>query len=336
MAVISISITESTDQIISGIPKIISLSTNIPSTIFYTLDGTEPDTYSSIYTEAINLPTDELTVNLKIYATNGSDSSAIISKSYSTTISSNSRMPHASVLGVSSSFGSNLFPFGSGASSSSIVFQTNANAGLTIDNPDVANTNLGFDGAGNPIGGTDSATPMLSYEFIFSETDSIGQRGIGIGTLPSTVTVIGKNYPEEYTQQSSNRSDKLFNPRALVIFQDSRTERADDPVHLNRQFFSLENSEIVRDGGVLLNPGVDTATITGSFLRSHYNPRTNEITYYYYDSAVNRWIISKTLFQPKIEGVGNLSNMVFSRDKSERGGNGFVFHWMPFRGRVLI
>ena len=48
MAVITITINESSDQILAGIPKYITLTTNIPATIFYTLDGTTPTTLSDM------------------------------------------------------------------------------------------------------------------------------------------------------------------------------------------------------------------------------------------------------------------------------------------------
>lgn len=70
MAVISISITESSEQIVSGIPKFVNISTNIPSTIFYTIDGSTPTLFSNIYTEAIFLPIDKPTATLKVFASN--------------------------------------------------------------------------------------------------------------------------------------------------------------------------------------------------------------------------------------------------------------------------
>lgn len=57
MAVISISLTESQDQVLVDIPRSVTLEANIPSTIFYTLDGTTPTITSSIYIDELFLPT---------------------------------------------------------------------------------------------------------------------------------------------------------------------------------------------------------------------------------------------------------------------------------------
>src|SRR3990167_6391539 len=115
MAVISITITEATKQVVSGIPSSVTLSTNIPSTIFYTLDGTTPTVDSSVYVGPILIPTDDASVTLGLFATNGVDSSAVITKVYGPTMSA-TRQPHDTVIGLTPSIGSsNNFPFGDNA-----------------------------------------------------------------------------------------------------------------------------------------------------------------------------------------------------------------------------
>jgi hypothetical protein len=47
--IITITITESSVQLVSGIPKSVTITTNFPSTIFYTLDGSTPSVNSLIY-----------------------------------------------------------------------------------------------------------------------------------------------------------------------------------------------------------------------------------------------------------------------------------------------
>ena len=93
MSVINVTITVSTDQVVSGIPKTVSISTNVPATIFYTLDGTTPTLFSSIYTSPIFLPYTPLSVILNVMATNGTDSSPVITETYQTDIvNSNARL----------------------------------------------------------------------------------------------------------------------------------------------------------------------------------------------------------------------------------------------------
>ncbi len=60
MATISIIIEESEAEVVSGIPKTVSITTNVPATIFYTLDGSDPNLFSTIYMSPIFLPVDKL------------------------------------------------------------------------------------------------------------------------------------------------------------------------------------------------------------------------------------------------------------------------------------
>ena len=84
MAVISIIINESDEQIIDGIPRFVSVSTNISSSIFYTLDGSDPTLMSDQYLEPILLSSNASKVILKVFATNGVDSSPIVEEQYVT------------------------------------------------------------------------------------------------------------------------------------------------------------------------------------------------------------------------------------------------------------
>ena len=323
MAVISLTLTESTAQIISGIPNTITLSASLPSTIFYTLDGSIPTTSSSVYLSPIKMPTNMAGVTLKIYATNGQDSSAIISKVYHSNIAG-ARVPHASVANLDNSKG-NQFPFGSSSPGSSFNYTSTALSGLTVDAPQLTQLPSGnFDGAGNVASFTNVTTD--NYQQIYSTTDSEGQIKRGVGNLPGTVTLTkAVADPEE-----SSRSSRVFNPRAMVIFQDQSKDNPNDPPMINREFFALENPEKTKDGVLLFNHGLDAPTVTGSFLRSHVNPKDQTITYYFWDSSVNRWVISIQPYQLRDPNITNMSSMVFGR------GNTRVFSWRPFARRVLF
>lgn len=329
MSVISISITESTQQIISGVPKSISLSTNIPSTIFYTLDGINPDLTSSVYVGPINLPTNNSSVVLKIYATNGADSSAIISKFYAPS-TLGARHPHDTVIGLTSGIGvPDLFPYGDNAPLNPVKY--GKPGGITVDSPDVPNISDGYDGTatGSSASGTDKS--LSAYQFIYSTANSIGEMGHGIGTLPGkTILKVPKNLNQP---ESSDASSKFFNPRAMVIYQDSRNASYDDVPQLNRGHFSLQNLERSRDGSLLMNTGFDSSSVTGTFLRQHFNPKDNTITYYYRDSDSGRWIISVEPFAPKNNNIGALYRIIFS---NRNNGSSHVFKWIPFMSRRLI
>ncbi len=328
MAVISISITESTQQIIAGIPKSITLTANIPSTIFYTLDGTTPTTSSSIYLNSINLPTNNSSVLLKIFATNGVDVSAVIEQSFSPNMGA-IRQPRDTVIGLSAGCDNeDKYPFGD--NSPSLPVRYGKTGGITVDSPDIINIPDGYDGAGGISNGTD--LPLSEYTFRYSTTNRKGETGHGIGTIPAN-TIIRVPQPTS-PSSSSKTSDKFFNPKAMVIYQDSSEGQYDENVsQVNRANFSLQNITRDKDGALLLNTAFDSSTITGNFLRSHFNPRDNTITYYYRDSDTGRWIISKEAFTPKNSNIGALYKMVFS---SRESGAGMIFKWIPFMSRKLI
>lgn len=328
MAVISITITESEEQTIAGIPKTVAISSNIPATIFYTLDGSTPTLYSTIYTGPIFLPIDKLSVTLGVFASNGVDSSPVVTELYITNMLNNTRLPRSATNAQPGDNIPNLYPFGDAPRQPNGQYLSPADAGVTVDNPDLPSTSTGFDGAGNPNAFTNEPYNVENYQIIYSTRDAEGRTGNGIGNLPAKVTVPVEPAIPETTQQFSN----MFDPRAFVIFQDFDSENPNDPPQINRQFFTLENPEKSRDGNSFFTSGLDAPPINGTFLRSHYNPRDNTISYYYLDTWSNRWIISKQQFKPSGNFDGNLAKIALSKQP----GAGFVFEWIPFARRVLF
>ncbi len=329
MGIIGVTVIESDVQIIAGIPKLVTLESSVPASIFYTLDSTDPTTESDIYIGPITLPTNVGTVTLKIFVTDGVDSSSIITKTYATNVTG-TRWPRSKVLNQTSVVNNttNSFPFGS--YNQTIPSAYGGSAGTTVDSPQLPNIPDGYDGTATNTSPSGTDKPLSDYDIIFSTANYLGERGHGIGTLPANVTII----PSILPNTSSNINDKFFNPRALVIYQDGRDTPIDPNIsQLNKQFFSLENPEKVRDGAILFNTGFDGLQPTGSFVRAHYNPRENITTYYYFDSATLRWIISKEPCRPQKSVSSGLFNILFS---SRQQGVGHVFKWMPFVGRSLF
>ncbi len=327
MTVISITLTESPMQKMEGIPSSITMDTNVPATIFYTLDGTTPSVLSDVYVAPIEMPMDEGTVILKAFATDGVSQSAVITNTYGTTFVGQ-RQARDTVTGINTTPLGATFPFGSSGISGSPVYGNTG--GIIVDNPLEPEIPDGFDGEANqtPAGYTNQ--DPYSYANIFSETNSIGQRGKGIGTLPASVTVIraAPTGPE-----SSDANSSLFNPKALVIYQDSTKPVYDEDIpKLQRSFFSLEKPETTRYGTLLQTTG--GLAPTGSALRTQYNPIDNMITFYYYDNMVGRWIISKEPFRPKNPDIGNYANIITSSRLGSAAG--FVFKWIPFHYHRLI
>lgn len=329
MAVISIIITESSEQIVSGIPRTVAISTNTPATIFYTLDGTTPTLFSTIYTDPITLPINKPSVTLSVFASNGVDTSPIITELYITNMLGNTRLPHSATNQVAESSIPGLYPFGTPVIEPNAVFLSPADAGVTVNDPNLPKTATGFDGVGNETGFTNEQYNSENYNIVYSTTDSIGQTGAGVGNLPATAKIKPEDPVPNYTQQFSN----TFDPRAFVIFQDFDIENPNDPPQINRQFFTLEDPNKARDGNQYFTSGLDAPPVSGSFLRSHYNPRDNTISYYYLDTWTNKWIISKQQFKPSGSFDGNMAASAIS---TREPGSRYVYQWIPFTRRVLF
>lgn len=342
MGVISITITASSTETIPGIPDTITLSTSEPATIFYTLDGTSPTNgYASpVYVAPILMPQYLLTVVLNIFATNGVDSSAIITQTYTADESEiitrvGDRVPHATVqfpCGENSP-PNNLFPYGGPFPVSPVGYGNAGDPDKTVYNPALPATAEGFDAVGNAAGFVNNPDIQFQFDQIYSTTDYDGVVFPGVGNLPATTDVIGKMSPVEYTQEESFGYDKIFNPRALVVYLDTTTNDPSNPVVIMREHFALEDPEIVRDGNLLFNAGLDAPSTTGSYLRSYINPNKGTITHYYYDNSVSRWIISTAPYTPTNPNAGDLSGMLPGRDT---GGVGRVYNWLLFYYRTLI
>jgi len=330
MAAISLTISESEEQIISGIPRTISIEANVPATIFYTLDGSIPTTMSDVYTGPIYLPVGPLEVILKIFATNGTDNSAVITNEYKTNIIDNTRLPGSPVSPVNINNNISLFPFGTNAPQPQGIYLNPSKAGITVLDPNLPSEPNGFDADGNQAIFTNKPISLENYDIIPSQTNNLGEPEIG--NIPFKADITGSRYPEEYRTESSDTSDKLFDPKALVIYQDASLEDKTNPPIINRQNFTLENKELIRDGVFNYTTADEMGAGGGSLLRQHYDPRTNQITYYYYDNTNCRWIISKATYEPNGKEPGPLYNMVFPR---QQGSQGKVFPWIPFMRRVL-
>jgi len=328
MPVITITIVESSRQIVSGIPQNVTLESSVPATIFFTLDGSDPDMNSEIAVGPIAIPTNKSSAILKILATDGVDSSGIITQIYSPDITSiRNFWDKVTNTGGTSK---DIFPFGSPTSGPNFTY---GNVAVPpVDSLEIVGIPDGYDGTGTGTHSNETDRELSSYEIVFSETNFKGERGHGIGTLPAQIYIRPPNHPDQQLQ--SSLSERLFNPRAMVILQDAtKSSENDDIIHINRQHFSLADTENVKAGALLNTSGEDSLGATGTFLKSYYNPKENTMTYYYFDSATLRWIISKEPFTPKKPAINNFGKIVFS---SRGTHSNKVFKWMPFKRSRLI
>jgi hypothetical protein len=326
MSVICITITQSAEQVVSGIPKTVSVTTNIPATIFFTLDGSVPNLFSTMYVGPIFIPYNQLVVNLQVFATNGTISSPVISECYQTNIvNGNARLPHAATTAQPGSIIPDSYPFGTPPYQPNQGFLNPALSGITVFNPALPAQPTGFNYDGYGAGYSNKPYDTLNYQIIYGDTNAEGEMGYGIGNIPGNVVVpVAPKVPEE-----TNQFKPTFNPKALVVFQNFNDEDPNDPPQINSQFFSMEDVNVARDGDYFFQSGTETVPPSASFIRSSYNPRTQEITCYYRDSFSNRWLISTAPYQPNRNPDLDLAAPVFGR-------NNKVFEWIPFARRVLF
>ena len=326
MTAICLTIIDSSIQIVSGIPKTVSIKANVPSTIFYTLDGREPTLESAMYTGPIFMPVDKLKIVLKVFASNGVCSTPIITECYETNIvDSNARLPHAATTARAGEVFPNAYPFGTAPFQPNQEYLNPADSGVTVFNTAKPALPNQFNAEGQPTAFTNKPYNPLNYQIIYTDKNAEGEQGHHIGNLPSTVTIQHELQPTEETSEFTT----MFNPRALVIFQDYKFEDKDDPPQINKQFFTLDDTNHDRDGTFYYgSKGDSTAPPSGTFIRANYNPKEGTLTQYYRDSWSNRWIISTSQYQPNSEFSGNLS-------PAARAWGGKVFEWIPHQRRVL-
>src|SRR6266705_119192 len=279
MSVITITIAQSPIEKVAGIPLNITVTTNVSSVIFYTLDNTTPTVDSLIITGPLTLPTDQVSVIFKAFATDGTNTSPIITQVYQNTTISKLRQPRDKVIGLSNSpISQDRGIFGSNSPNPNVTFGNTG--GITVDDPTLIGIPDGYDGTatGTPASFTD--LPLIDYKFTYSTTDRLGQTGKGIGTLPAQIKIFVPPPPPA----ESNTANKLFNPKALLIIQDGTQPPANPDIALiNRPYFSLNNPNTT-DGTDYTKTAFEGSTVSGSFLRQFYNPRDQTITYYYFDS----------------------------------------------------
>jgi len=324
MSVISVTITESTEQIVSGKPKYLTIETSVPANIYYTLNGEDPTTMSDIYIDKLYLPYDQNTLIVKIFATNGVDSSPIIENKYYHEFPDNLRRPRTVTDSNSNSKSKQLYPFGTSEYSPSTQFLDLSNNGQVVYDPELTSIANGFNASGIPDGYTNKEYNLENYKIKYNKNQN-GEY-IGVGTLPQEVFLrLKQDDPEE-----SEAGTTLFDPKAFVVYVDQSKLNPEDPPIIGSQFFSLERPDTL-DGSKLQSSGLDSPNVHGTFIRSFHDPRTNTLTSYYRDSVANKWLIIKSPYKPN-NVIDSFAGFVLGGSSGGR----HVYRWIPFMGRVLV
>jgi hypothetical protein len=261
--VILLTLQESPEEIISGIPESVFLTANVPSTIFFTLDGTDPDIDSEMYVDGIAMPTSGTTITLKAIAISGIMQSAILEETYSTDQSGIDRTRLVGDEGI------NLLPPGS----------------TVVDN-------LSVDEDGLPS--QSSSIPFVDLDIQASTRNNIGE------DIPGDTTIDFINLPNRVRSPEpaavSSPNDSIdFDPRASLIIIDGTTEenRENQVVRIiNRPRLSMDLISPIHAN----NQG-EQQLVTSHLVRTMRNPITGVITFYYRDSRENRWIKSTQIVE---------------------------------------
>jgi hypothetical protein len=303
MGVIIITAIQQGPFLISGIPNNIILTTNVPSTIFFTLDGSEPNMFSQVYLEPITLPTTG-TIRLRALAISG---------------------PHSGKLDVTYSTDSTDLAIPPRR------LPSEGGAGVVVDaygvDPRVLDGYKPND-AGDVIIPARYADKLLKcYDIKYSR---VGPDGYGPGTLVWLGPI-----PEEQREEASpvdpepsspNDDNVYFNPRSLYIVMDGRDGYEDQSVYpINRPWGSSLDVVKYLQGRELLG---SSPYVSGSHIKTFYNPDKGIAVAYYLDMNEQRWIKSIQNYNPE-----NVPQRIGDRRQT---GQPLVFRWVYNKRSVII
>jgi len=300
MAVITLTATNLGSELVAGIPLQVKLSTNVPSTIFYTLDGTMPSVLSSVYIEPILMPTDQNAVSLRALAISGGDNTRI-NIIYSSNFTDQAYYRRLDACGI----------------------------GIAVDAYDVENVLLdGYTTNPNNVVNVPirySDYELKDLEIQYSES---GENGVGPGTLLQMGPIIQHDPTISFDRSSPNNNNVYFNPRSLYIVIDSRDGYEGQSVRVINNAYS-DNRDMVNyySGRDLYR---SRPYLAGGLVRTMYAKKadgTGIACSYYWNSNEGRWIKSIRTYDPAKVPV--LSNTTALR------GPPFVFRWIRNKGNKL-
>lgn len=252
---------ESSDELVAGIPKYVTISSSEPSIIYYTLDGTEPSDSSLIYVDKIYLPTNNANVTLKYQAYYSGTTSSIFEESYQ-------------------SYFEKTLTSRKGGEDGVDIFEGTEEILYYYDN-------LGGEIAASNV-------PFEDLDITTSKTDN---QGVPVGSTKSFINFVGKQISRKYSLRSStDRSD--FDRHADIITIDGSTKEARDAqvvTIVNRPYDNMSP----RSSFYIESFDRESNYLNGNLVNYVYNSVTGDIIFNYFDSRENRWIRSKQKVEPK-------------------------------------
>lgn len=270
---INLTIIEGDEELLDGFPESISFETDEPSTVYYTLDGSEPTEDSLIAVGKVFLPTLSGTLEVKAVAVSGDNSSDVVTSRYENDSMNLDRRRMLGDEGI-------------------VVMRHN----------DEAVDSLGYTSDGEDS--QETAVELSELDIKSSNTDSDGKAFAGGKTSRDFINFPLKNKTANPGPISTPNDNPNFDPSAKFIIIDGSTEDAK-----NNQVVKIVNRPY-NTFGTTTNfykerLGEKEPIITGNFVRSFYNPRTKKYVSYYWESLESRWIRSEQTIEKKTLGIGS-------------------------------
>ena len=284
---ISLTIIEGDQELFDGFPESVSFETDVPSTVYYTLDGSDPTEDSLIAIGKVFLPTLSGTLQIRAIAISGDDSSEIVTDQYE---NSSTNLDGRRIIG---------------------------DEGIVI----MRHTDDPVDSLGYTSDGEDAQETAIAVgdlDIKSSNTNSKGEAFLGGKTSREFVNFSLKNHGAIPDPISTPNNNPNFDPSAKLIIIDGSTEEARDNQVVkivNRAYNTFgATSNFYKE-----RLGEKEPIITGNFVRSFYNPKTNKYVSYYWESLESRWIRSEQTVEKKTLNIGS---------GAERR---FVYRWIQDR-----
>ena len=248
--------TRSVEEIVAGVPKTVSIESNVPATIYFTLDGSTPTINSPIYISTISMPFGETTVVLSAFGVNADGyDGPILTQVFSADVS---QVDIARNLGLE---------------------------GIVVDRfDDPTNTVVGYDAGGDPVSFTD-----IELDEIHSSQGRLGiADGVKIELQKPNPEDTGNPFDDNFVI-SSNNDNGFYNPFAKVIYIDNANDNVVDTysrpwgsMRTNHMHGNMWSAQELRSS--------DSNYISGGYMRTFYNKATNSMVSYFYDNNTNRWL----------------------------------------------
>ena len=257
MSVVVLTFIASSEEISSGIPQAISIESNIPSTIYYTMDGTTPDLNSQIYIDTIQISTGINSITLSAFGVDSEDIAGPI-----------------------------LTQFFAPDNTKITVNRLVGSEGIRVDGLGGRNTSTGFDADGNEARFVDVELSELEIQ------QSRGYQGFDSGTLVSVnipdPTTTPYPYDDNFDPYSTPEKAELFNPFAKLITIDNRQNNEVNIIP--RPWGSFGNIYREFNGKRIRSVGEDAAYVSGGFVKRFYDQKNGVMVSYYFDHNESKYI----------------------------------------------